>query len=211
MMIKSNKKWTLEKIKEGFEAFNNEFGHYPTAHDIDGYDKLPTSRQIQRAFGGLIKLREKLGLKEVNFTKGEYSSNRAHTINQRAYKIEKEVYTYLVNRFGVEFVHREYFFSDDRRTRTDFYVFYNGGNFSVDVFYPKNIKIVNGCINSKLSTYSGLSEMNYPTIFLMMNELIDAEQLRRLVSNKKNKLNKNQLIMTMGEFKTFCSTKEKRK
>ncbi|MEK7464132.1 MAG: hypothetical protein AAB610_03375 [Patescibacteria group bacterium] len=202
-------KWTLEKIKEGFKAFYDQHGHYPTSHEVDAYAKLPSSRQIQRTFGGLPALRKQLGFGDEDFTKGEYSSNRARIIGQRAHKVEKEVYGYLIKIFGVEFVHREYFFNDDKRNRTDFYVYHKAGTFSVDVFYPKNLRIVNGCINSKLKTYIGL-EIKYPTIFLMMNDSITDAQIGNLMRKKKNKLKAHQSVMTMGEFKAFCSSVKKK-
>ena len=202
----SNIKWTLEKIKSGFKSFYNEYGHYPTSHEIDSYSKLPSARQIQRSFGGLVGIRKSIGLKDLDFTKGKYSSNRAHKINERAHKTEQEVYSYLIKHFGVEFVHREYFFNDDRRNRIDFFIYYKDGSFSVDVFYPDNIRIVNGCLNSKLKTYKGLI-LEYPIIFLMMNESISKEELKNLIKNKKSILKSNQRIMTYMEFKDFCESK----
>ena len=208
-MPSKNIKWTLEKIKNGFKSFYKEFGHYPTAHEVDSYAKLPSSKQIQRNFGGLVAFRKEYGFGDADLTKGKHSSERARIINQRAYKTEKEVHVYLVSMFGVEYVHREYFFNDDRRNRTDFYIYHKDGNFSVDVFYPKNLRMVNGCLNSKLKTYVG-TKIEYSIIFLMMNDSISIEQLQKLIKNKKNTLRDNQTVMTLGEFKTFCESKKKR-
>ncbi|OHA45886.1 MAG: hypothetical protein A3A80_04405 [Candidatus Terrybacteria bacterium RIFCSPLOWO2_01_FULL_44_24] len=47
------KYWDLEKIKQGFDLFYKENGRYPTTFDVDDYKYLPSSRQIQRNFGGL--------------------------------------------------------------------------------------------------------------------------------------------------------------
>ena len=44
--------WTIEKIKEGFERFRNQLEY------------LPTSRNIQKRFGGLAKLRSQPGYKD---------------------------------------------------------------------------------------------------------------------------------------------------
>lgn len=209
MERKRGLKWNIENIREGFESFFNEYGHYPTAHEIDRYQKLPSSRQIQRAFGGLLNLRTKLNLDIKDFTRGEYSSQRAYRINKRAYGVEKNVYNYLIETFGVEYVHREFFFSDDRRNRTDFYIYHKDGNFSVDVFFPNTLKVVNGCINSKLKTYGGLT-IKYPIIFLMMNDEIDEIELQTLIGNKKKKLSENQMIMNFNQFKKYCSLKKRR-
>lgn len=203
-------KWTLEKIKKGFESFYKKFSRYPTATEIDNWPELPTSRQIQRKFGGLPTLREKLKLHgPYDFTKGEYSSKRASMISKRSNLQEKVVYTYLVDKFGEPFVHREYLFNSDRRTRTDFYVFCdNNERFSVDVFYPNSIRNLTNCLNIKLKGYKEL-EISYPIIFLVMNNLIRQEEIEQLAGKRKNKLNLNQFIMTFTQFNDFCNSKKR--
>ncbi|KKU70726.1 MAG: hypothetical protein UX94_C0001G0015 [Parcubacteria group bacterium GW2011_GWA2_47_21] len=198
-------KWTISNIKDGFERFFRDYSRYPTATEIDGCDYLPSSRQIQRRFGGLPRLRETLKLKGVHdFTKGEYSSNRAKKINKRSYELETQIYRYLLDRFGKPFVHREYLFNDDRRTRTDFFVFCSNGNFSVDVFYPSDKKNMTGCINSKLKTYSSNHTLQYPVIFLMMNDEIQESEIEAMIKKKTKPLKDYQKIMTMNQFKKFC-------
>ncbi len=200
-----NNKWSLDRIKKGFDLFYKEFGHYPTSTEIDNYKNLPSSRQIQRRFGGLPNLRKQLSIGgQLDYTRGQHSSERANKINLCANKIEKEVYEYLVTKFGVQFVHREFFFNDDRRTRTDFYVYHKTGTFSVDTFYPSTIRNLNHCLNSKLSSYKGL-EIKYPIIFLMMNESIHEDSIEQLIGNKLNKLRSNQSVMTFVRFKSFCN------
>ncbi|MEI6397011.1 MAG: hypothetical protein WCO48_02990, partial [Candidatus Taylorbacteria bacterium] len=164
-------KWNLEKIRGGFEKFYHEHNRYPTTPEIDIYPFLPSSRQLQRRFGGLPTLRKLIGLSgPTDFTTGEYGSKRALEINKRANMLEQMVYEYLIERFGKPFVHREYFFTDDRRARTDFFVYWQKGNFAVDVFYPKDKKNFLGCLNSKLRTYKTTQLLKYPVIFLMMND-----------------------------------------
>jgi len=129
-------KWTLESTAKGLEEFYRQNKRYPTAQEIDEFKYLPAARTIQRRFGGLVNLRKQLNLKgQSDFTRGKHSSERAKRINERSHALEREIYKHLVNKFGLEFVHREYFFTDDRRTRTDFFVYCQNGNFSVDVFY----------------------------------------------------------------------------
>ncbi len=208
-MQKKKIKWTIENIKEGFKMFYEEHGHYPTSIEIDNYPKLPSSRQIQRVYGGLPALRKQLGLGgPEDYTKGEYSSQRSAMIGNRAHKIEKEVYNYLVGLFGKPFVHREYFFTDDRRTRTDFFIYYKDGNFSVDVFFPKDVRCLSGCLNSKLKNYRQSAQLKYPVIFLMMNDDISDETLELIISRKKNKLNSNQTLMSFKQLKVFCANKK---
>jgi hypothetical protein len=201
--------WTLEKLATGFQKFHEEHGHYPTALEIDAYAHLPSSRQIQRRFaGGLPALRKQLKLTgPEDFTKGAYSSERARTIGKRAHVLEKTIYAFLIERFGVPFVHREYFFTDDRRTRTDFFIYAKNGNFSVDIFYPKDEKNLIGCLNSKMQTYGSEIMLQYPVIFLMMNDQISGETIAKILENKTKKLRPCQQVMTYAEFRKFCERK----
>jgi len=87
--------WALPELKAGLEHFYKEHGHYPTATEVDAYRYLPSARSIERSFGGLIEVRKKLGLGDNHdFRTGEHSSNRARTINKRAYATERVVYDY---------------------------------------------------------------------------------------------------------------------
>ena len=50
-------KWDLNKIRYGLEEFYKLNKRYPLALEIDRYPLLPSSRQVQRKFGGLKELR----------------------------------------------------------------------------------------------------------------------------------------------------------
>lgn len=201
----SQKPWSEDDLRIGFKKYFDLNNKYPTAGEVDEFEFLPSSRSIQRKFGGLVELRKKLNL-EADYRTGEYSTARALLINKRAHKLEKEVLEYLVSIFKKEFVHREYFFTDDRRTRTDFYIYDKKGNFSIDVFYPKDRKSFIGCLNSKMRAYKNVN-IEYPVIFLQMNEEITKEKIEDILYRKKNKLQGNQIVMTYSELKSFCSTR----
>lgn len=203
-------KWTIEKLRSGFESFYKAHGHYPTATEIDSYAGLPSSRQIQRAYGGLPNLRKQLKLDgQEDYTKGAHSSERARMILKRAHKIELEVFEYLTGVFGRPFVHREFFFTDDKRTRTDFYINYKGGSFFVDVLYPKDRKNLNGCLNIKLNGYRNRSadQFKYPIFFLMMNQDMNDKDIEIVLKGKKIKLHPRQRVVTFQELKSFCKDK----
>lgn len=201
--------WTIENIASGFEHFYKLNKKYPTAQEIDNFEFLPSARSIQRKFGGVVAIRKYLDLSgQHDLTKGEHSSKRAFKINKRAHNTEKEVYRYLVNRFGTHFVHREYFILDDKRTKIDFFVYYKGGEFAVDIFYPESRHNLIGCLNSKMRKYNNEFMSQNPVIFLQMNNEIDLLQLESITRNKKNKLKNNQYLMNMEGFKAFCAKKE---
>ncbi len=201
----SQKPWSEDDLRKGFQKYFKLYNHYPTSHEIDTFEFLPSSKSIQRKFGGLIQLRKKLGL-EADYRKGKHSTNRALLINKRASKLKKEVLEYLLSIFSSESLNQNYPFTDDRRTRTDFYIYSKKANFSIDIFYPKDRKNFIGCLNSKMKTYKNTT-INHLIIFLQMNDIISKEEIALLLLNKKNKLHKNQIVLTYGELKDFCKTR----
>lgn len=202
--------WTLEELKSGLEHFFKEHRHYPTATEVDSYQYLPSARSIERRFDGLVSLRQKLNLGDNHdFRTGEHSSARAHTIRKRAHSVERDVYDFLVKRFGKQFVHREYFFTDDHRTRADFFVYDSGKGFCVDVFYPGSVRNLTGCLNIKLKKYAGTAHtLEYPVIFLQMNKDILQERLEALLKSKTKPLAPNQYLMAWGTFMEFCKSRD---
>ena len=126
--------WTLEKIKDCFDKFLKENGRIPTAPEIDKIDCSPSSRTIQRSFGGLEKLRKEFGYSDLHFNKGHRRSTAVKEFNKRGRNIEIELEKELKNIFHEVFVHTEKIF-DDSKVRVDFYVYNKTNNFGVDVFY----------------------------------------------------------------------------
>lgn len=202
------KPWTIEELSIGLKHFFDTNSRYPTASEVDVYPYLPSARSIERRFGGLVQLRKQLDLKgQSDFRSGQHSTERARKINSRSHKIEQTVYDFLQSMFGKEFVHREYFFTDDRRTRADFFVYDNRKGFCVDVFYPSNRRNLTGCLNSKLRTYHTKHMRQYPVIFLQMNEDISQDTLDKMIRNKKNTLATGQYLMAWDAFQEFCRSK----
>ena len=201
--------WPLERIQEGLTRFYKEHGRYPTASEFDSYEHLPRAKTAERRFGGLIELRKQLKLgEESDLRTGSHSSHRAHLINTRAHEQERIVYEYLTKRFGKEFVHREYFFTDDHRTRADFFVYDKAAGFCVDVFYPASLRNLIGCLNIKLTKYGATTALlPYPIVFLQMNREIDQPTLDAFVRRKKRGIPKGQHLMEWESFQTFCSSR----
>jgi hypothetical protein len=208
-----NESWSLEKIKDGLTKFHSEHGHYPTSSEFDEYPYLPRTKTIERRFGGLVAFRKQLNLDaDSDLRTGAHSSERAFTINKRAHAMEQKVYEFLVGRFGKEFVHREYFFSDDHRTRADFFVYDAQDGFCVDVFYPNSVRNLTGCLNIKLKKYVRSGDlMPYRIIFLQMNNSITQDQLNEIVEKKDRKLKQDQSLMEWESFQAFCLKRKSRK
>lgn len=204
--------WTVEELAAGLKDFYEKHKRYPTASEVDTYRYLPSARSIERRFGGLVRLRKRLGLGDnPDFRSGVHSSLRAYTINNRAHKVEKGVFQFLECRFGREFVHREYFFIDDHRTRADFFIYDGERGFCVDVFYPSDRRNLVGCLNSKLVKYQSVYMRKYPVIFLQMNEMIEQDILDLIVKNKKKQLPEGQYLMSWQTFQSFCASRTRLK
>lgn len=200
------RQWNIEELRAGLEDFYTKNGRYPTAPEVDTHRYLPSARSIERSFGGLIELRKKLGLDtQADFREGAHSSARAYKINTRAHDVERVVYTFLKESFGKQFVHREYFFLDDKRTRADFFVYDKTSGFCVDVFYPSDRRNLIGCLNSKLGKYQGPQMNQYPVIFLQMNNELGQELLDAVLKNKKNKLQPGHMLLSWSSFIEFCA------
>ena len=212
--VEETKPWLAEAVGHsrapwGLMQFYKEHQRFPTAPEVDIYPYLPSARSIERSFGGLVALRQQLGLDtQPDFRSGKHSSERAFKINRRAHKVEQVVYEYLVSIFGTEFVHREYLFSFDRRTRADFFVYDQNKGFCVDVFYPSDRRNLGGCLNSKQRKYETSLMRQYPVIFLQMNEALEQGELDQLIKNKKNTLMAGQNLMSWATFKIFCQSRE---
>ena len=205
----NQKPWTLEELSLGFQHFHNEYKRYPTASEVDTYPYLPSARSIERRFGGLVELRRKLKLEtQFDLRSGKHSAERASKINSRAHSVESRVYEFLQSIFGKEFIHREYFFTDDKRTRADFFIYDTQEGFCVDVFYPSDRRNLIGCLNSKLLKYHSEYMRQYPVIFLQMNEDIPQETLDTLVQNKKKNLSDGQYLMSWNRFQNFCKSRD---
>lgn len=203
------KPWKIEELRAGLENFYTENNRYPTAPEVDAYTYLPSARSIERSFGGLVELRKALGLEtQSDLRHGAHSSARAHKINARAHHIEREVSVYLEGLFGRQFVHREYFFFDDKRTRADFFVYDKSNGFCVDVFYPSDRRNLIGCLNSKLAKYQGPQMNQYPVIFLQMNKELNQKLLDDIIRNKKKKLLVGHMLLSWDSFVKFCTTRK---
>lgn len=144
--------WKTEAIKEGFDRFNSENGRLPTANEIDILDYLPSSRQIQRRYGGLEKLREQLGYSDVHFGRGKHRSRIQKNSRLRGNEAEIKMYEWLVSRFGESFVHSEKEYGDVRN-RVDFLVYARNMTIGIDVFATDTIKNLSGNVAIKARKY----------------------------------------------------------
>lgn len=187
--------WTDAKIKAGFEQFYAEHKRLPRAHEIDELSYLPSSRAIQKRFGGLAALRERLGYDEVHFGQGIHRSEIAHAVGKRGRQLEIDVEQKLVELFGERSVHTEKIFYG--KHRVDFYVFTQSGNFGVDVFYPSTVRTMQNNVNIKMKKYQYYTE---PLYFVVANEEITQTQLNQYAQNRRNPFTENIKLLTLKNF-----------
>lgn len=195
--------WTIERIKEGFERFKNEHGRLPRAPEIDRLEYLPSSRNIQKRFGGLARLRSQLGYSDVHFGRGVFRSEIATRVNDRGRNAELVLEKVLRKKFGEVFVHTEKFF-ESSKNRVDFYVYSPDGNFGIDVFYTDTMRYLQSNINIKMGKYR-----NFPVeLFLVVaNESLKQDDIDRYANAKLKPLSKITKIVTTKTLLTLLKRK----
>lgn len=195
--------WTIEKIKEGFDKFYNLYGHYPTDYEINDFQYLPTPRQIQRKYGGLVSLRKILGLPISHYGTGKERSGIATESNKRGKQCEIEIYEILKKNFGEKFVHIEKPINIyDTKNRYDFYVYAKPENFAIDVLSTEgDIRSLIKIMNIKENKYRTLDAGNVELYFIYFGEKIIKERINKWLQRKKAKLPFNWKIIDVDEFK----------
>lgn len=192
--------WSKENISDGFRKFYDENGRYPVADEIDRYEYLPSSRQIQRSFGGLVKLRKELGLEIDNYGIGSSRSKIATIIGTRGGQAEREMEKWLVDYFGEHFVHVEkplYKYFDPTidiqkryKQRADFFIYAQGREFCIDVFFARDIRTLKRVVNIKELKYTGLLIDVYLVNLNDRSDIKDID-LRNFALHKNRKFEEN--------------------
>lgn len=189
-------KWVLEKIKAGFDDFYAKNGRWPTALEIDSHAILPSSRQIQRKWGGLKGLRQLLNLPILDYTSGDIRRDTARFIGTRGKDSEANLQKMLIDRFGEVFVHMEKPFNM-RRNYVDFFVYAKNYSFGVDAFYAIGLKSFQGTIRIKQQSYKNTP---FDVYFVSMNPDISQIQIETLIKNKKIPFNAKIRVNSLEEF-----------
>ncbi|MBN1375995.1 MAG: hypothetical protein JXA01_07550 [Dehalococcoidia bacterium] len=192
--------WTTALLKQGFGRFLQENGHYPSALEIDACPYLCISRQIQRKFGGLPKLRLSLGIENSNYSEGIHRKGIGVQVNKLATNSERDVGKMLRNRFGEICVHEEKRYGEGRN-RVDFFVFAKE-NFAVEVFNTYTLHGVLGNLNPKLKRFG---DFPYKLFFVITGAEFKQSQIDKIINRKKKLLlTQNMKCICMNEFENEC-------
>jgi hypothetical protein len=178
--------WTQERISTGFKKFSDDHQRLPTASEVDRYAYLPSSRYIQRRFGGLEKLRTELGYTDAHFGKGYFRSTIATEAGERSRILREDLQLVLQTHFGADNVNIEKTFLG--KYRVNFYVHTPAGNFGIDIFYAKTLRTLQSSINIKMKKYTNFTD---PLYLVVANELLHQGELDTYVARKKYPLPAN--------------------
>jgi hypothetical protein len=193
-------RWSIDNLRDGLNYFFDINGRYPTVKEVDVFEYLPTSRTIQRSFGGMMQLRRSLGLNSpVNFSSGETRSSTAREADLRARKYEEEFYRYLTSQVEEMRVH-EHKIIRPGDTAADFFVYKNDSEgIVIDLFYARDMHSLGGIVNIKLKKYTNVK---YPVYFVLVgNEDINQRIIDEKVGNRKNQLPTHIKVLTENNFK----------
>jgi hypothetical protein len=191
--------WTLEQIRAGFAKFYQEYKRYPTALEIDAYEFLPSSRSLQRSYGGLVSIRQRLFPNEIhNFTTGEYRSKVASSTYRRAQDYEETFYDKLCEHFEPIAIHEHKVVRPGRVT-SDFYIYHDDNSgVCLDLFYAKDMFSVAGVINIKIRRYAVLQ---CPVVFVLLHDgSLSQARLDAYLVNRKTLLPDNIKVITEEAF-----------
>ena len=186
-------------LREGFKRFYDENGRYPNSVEIDDCKYLCSSRQIERKYGGLRKLRELLGLEILSYSDGKYRVEIGKQANKLSIESEESLRNFLVSNYGELFVHEESKIRNSKQ-RVDFFV-YAIPNFVVDVFNTYTLHNLATNINVKIPKYKSYPD---PIYFVVTGAKFSQEDINLLMLNKQNKLNINMKCLNFVEFKNEC-------
>lgn len=195
----SDTNWSLENLKDGLDYFFDIHSRYPTVKEVDKFDHLPTSRTIQRSFGGLMKLRKTLGLNTpINHSSGATRSKTASDADKRAKKYEKEFYSHLISKIPEVRVH-EHKIIRPGDTAADFFIYTTDTDgIVVDLFYAMDMHSLGGVVNIKSKKYLNVE---FPVYFVLVgNEQINQEVIDQKVNNRKNQLPSHIYVLTESNF-----------
>ncbi|MBP6917089.1 hypothetical protein KBB76_02735 [Candidatus Saccharibacteria bacterium] len=183
--VGSQEQWTKEEIKAGFEYYKELYNKYPSALEIDEFPYLPSSRSIQRTFGGLVKLRKELFPDEVSdYTRGSYRSKIAGQSYLNSTSLEADMFDFLTTHF-LEIAVHEHKVIRPGNVNSDFYIYLNNSTgVVIDIFYAENIRSLISVVNIKVKRYSLISQK---TLLVVVGK----PDIFQSDKNEKNKKKKN--------------------
>jgi hypothetical protein len=173
--------WDREKLKVAFDRFISENGRLPTSPEVDSTDYLPTSRLIQRNFGGLRALREQLGYQDIDFGKGKHRSEFAKSFNIRGIEAERKLEETLIEYFGEPYVHTQKYYGEGKN-RADFLVYTAEGIFGIDVFTTETKQDLQKNVALKIDKYCDFPK-NLTLYFVAVSTQLTSDAIKNAAAS----------------------------
>lgn len=192
--------WTKEELRAGFMAFYEAYNRFPTSHEIDAYEYLPSARSIQRSYGGLVSLRKELFPDSIsNYTLGAHRSESAKRTFKNGRDLEALFFTYLTTQF-LEIAVHEHKLIRPGNVSSDFFIYLTPKTgVVIDVFYADSIINFINVINIKLKRYVLVSEPTY--LVIVGNDTITQDLINTKVQNRKIPLPDHIMLCSESYFK----------
>lgn len=189
-------KWTINKIKLGFEKFLEENGRLPTAPEIDRAEYLPSARTLQRSFGGVEGVRRLLGYEQVHFGKGDFRREIALQAYKVGLQAEHDLEARLIKKFGEPFVHIEKRVGM-KKNRLDFFIYSPSGNLGIDIFYPSSFRDLQKNVNIKITKFV---DVGCEVIFVVATSDYKQTLIDNWILNKRKFMPDNTKVMNLENF-----------
>jgi hypothetical protein len=199
----TNQKWTLETIRNGVERFINESQRMPTATDFDHTEYLPTSRQIQRIYGGMSTLRETLGYGKLDFTKGKERTAISTKASLDGIAAEEYLEAILIKQFGESFVHTQKRYSFGTKNRFDFFIYAQNVCFGVDVFTTGRQEYISTNVRHKIKKYKDFN-VSVPIFFVVLGGNYSIQDITHASDSVKElRSHKNIQLVNESQFLSY--------
>jgi hypothetical protein len=189
--------WNERSLKEGFDRFYKENGRLPIAPEIDKLGYLPSSRHIQRKYGGLKNLRKKLGYKDTDFGSGFYRQAISSRVNKDGRDAEFELEKLLIAKFHEVFVHTEKIFDHATKNRVDFFIYSPSGNFGIDIFHTQTFKDLQKNVNIKVDKYKHFQNELY---LVVANDNFSQDSINAYITGKRKLLPAEARVLNLKSF-----------
>lgn len=198
----SGQKWTLENLRDGILYFYETQGRYPTSQDVDSFDYLPSSRAIQRTYGGIKKLRNILKIGDVlNYASGMTRALKAREADERAKIYEEEFHAFLISRMHEIRVH-EHKVLRPGSVNCDFFIYTDEKNgIALDLFYAQDLFSAQKQTNYKSKRYASVA---FPCYFIIVgNDMIKQKDIEKMIASRKTVLPSSRRVFTEAFFKEY--------
>ena len=197
--LKDHPVYHAHKLFNNIKRFHEENNRYPSSRDFNECPHLPSARQIQRRWGGLVALKKQLGIKNTDARKGKERTNMALKINQRNIEIEGALTKKLGETIDRCNIHHPYSPYDDSHMNIDYLIFHPTKKevVGLELFFPSNKESFHGCLNVKRHKEQYIKDVigySHKFYYVVTNPDITQKEIDLWVSRRKSPLQADGVI-----------------